>query len=166
MLRPRPSQLLNPILLIHPEGFCCFLTGLLAKYGKKQAIKKIGAEYTINKCGEQWTGAVVYPEVVVEVEGMNCRALLNMGVGSSYASASLLSTPPKWSSSRHMTNRDDVRSHYKGSGNLLRHQSGGCRLYPEHGCDQSGQGTIAHVEKSQVPTTVEIVPTPSGSPDD
>ena len=34
--------------------------------------------------------AVVYPVVVVEVEGVRCRALLDTGAGSSYASATLL----------------------------------------------------------------------------
>ena len=32
----------------------------------------------------------MYPIVVVEVEGIICRALLDMGVGSSYASATLI----------------------------------------------------------------------------
>ena len=32
---------------------------------------------------------VTYPAVVVEVEGVKCRALLDTGVGSSYASAAL-----------------------------------------------------------------------------
>ena len=35
-------------------------------------------------------GPVVYPVVVVEVAGMKCRALLDSGAGSSYASAALL----------------------------------------------------------------------------
>ena len=35
-------------------------------------------------------GLVVYPVVVVEVEGIRCRALLDTGAGSSYASASLI----------------------------------------------------------------------------
>ena len=35
-------------------------------------------------------GAVVYPIVVVEVDGIMCRALLDTGAGSSYASATLL----------------------------------------------------------------------------
>ena len=34
---------------------------------------------------------VVYPVVVVNVEGMRCRALLDTGAGNSYASAALLS---------------------------------------------------------------------------
>ena len=33
---------------------------------------------------------VVYPVVVVDVEGVRCRALLDTGAGSSYASATLL----------------------------------------------------------------------------
>ena len=35
-------------------------------------------------------GPVVYPVVVVEVEGITCRALLDTGAGSSYASATLV----------------------------------------------------------------------------
>lgn len=35
-------------------------------------------------------GPVVYPVVVVEVEGITCRALLDTGAGSSYASAILI----------------------------------------------------------------------------
>ena len=45
-------------------------------------------------------GAVLYPVVVVGVEGMKCWALLDTGVGSSYASASLFNRLPKRSSSR------------------------------------------------------------------
>ena len=36
------------------------------------------------------TGAVIYPVVIVEVQGVNCRALVDTGAGSSYASAGLL----------------------------------------------------------------------------
>ena len=36
------------------------------------------------------TGNVTYPVVIVEVEGIKCRALLDTGAGSSYASAALL----------------------------------------------------------------------------
>ncbi len=35
-------------------------------------------------------GLVVYPVVVVKVEGIMCRALLDTGAGSSYASATLI----------------------------------------------------------------------------
>ena len=35
-------------------------------------------------------GPVVYPVVVVEVAGVKCRALLDSGAGSSYASAALI----------------------------------------------------------------------------
>ena len=35
-------------------------------------------------------GSVVYPVVVMEVEGIRCRALLDTGAGSSYALASLI----------------------------------------------------------------------------
>ena len=35
-------------------------------------------------------GQVVYPVVIVDVEGIKCRALLDTGAGSSYASAALL----------------------------------------------------------------------------
>ena len=34
--------------------------------------------------------SVIYPVVVVEVQGVKCRALLDTGAGSSYASAALL----------------------------------------------------------------------------
>ena len=36
-------------------------------------------------------GQVVYLVVVVDVDGIRCRALLDMGAGSSYASAALIS---------------------------------------------------------------------------
>ena len=35
---------------------------------------------------------VVYPVVVVEIEGVKCRALLDTGSGSSFASSTLLNT--------------------------------------------------------------------------
>ena len=35
-------------------------------------------------------GAVIYPVVVVMVDGIKCRALLDTGAGSSYASAALV----------------------------------------------------------------------------
>lgn len=40
-------------------------------------------------------GRVVYPVVKVNVEGVLCRALLDTGAGSSYASAALLDKLPK-----------------------------------------------------------------------
>ena len=36
------------------------------------------------------TGTVVYPVVIVEVQGVKCRALMDTGAGSWYASAGLL----------------------------------------------------------------------------
>ena len=36
-------------------------------------------------------GQVVYPVVVVEVDGFRCRALLDTGTGSSYVSTTLIS---------------------------------------------------------------------------
>ena len=36
------------------------------------------------------TGTVIYPVVIVEVQGVKCRALVDTGAGSSYASAGLL----------------------------------------------------------------------------
>ena len=39
--------------------------------------------------------AVIYPVVVVEVEGVMCQALLDTGAGSLYASAVLLDQLPK-----------------------------------------------------------------------
>ena len=38
---------------------------------------------------------MVYPVVIVQVEGVKCRALLDTGAGSSYASAALLDRVPK-----------------------------------------------------------------------
>ena len=38
---------------------------------------------------------VTHPVVIVEVEGVKCRALLDTGAGSSYASAALLDRIPK-----------------------------------------------------------------------
>ena len=35
-------------------------------------------------------GAVIYPVIVVDVDGIKCRALLDTGAGSSYASAALI----------------------------------------------------------------------------
>lgn len=35
-------------------------------------------------------GSVIYPVVIVEAEGIKCRALLDTGSGSSYASEALL----------------------------------------------------------------------------
>ena len=44
-------------------------------------------------------GAVIYPVVVVDVDGIKCRALLYSGAGNSYASAALVKRlgkqPPK-----------------------------------------------------------------------
>lgn len=40
-------------------------------------------------------GPLVYPVVVVSVEGIKCRALLDTGAGNSYASAALLNLLPK-----------------------------------------------------------------------
>ena len=49
---------------------------------------------------EQGSKPVVYPIVNVNVEGIECRALLDTGAGSSYASAALLDQLPKWSQSK------------------------------------------------------------------
>jgi hypothetical protein len=38
---------------------------------------------------------VTHPVVIVEVEGVKCRALLDTGAGSSYSSAALLDRIPK-----------------------------------------------------------------------
>ena len=43
---------------------------------------------------------MVYPVVNVNVEGIECRALLDTGAGSSYASAALLDRLPKRSQSK------------------------------------------------------------------
>ena len=40
-------------------------------------------------------GPIVYPVVVVDIEGIKCRALLDTGAGNSYASAALLDLLPK-----------------------------------------------------------------------
>ena len=39
---------------------------------------------------DKGTGKVIYPVVVVEVNGIKCRALLDTGAGSSYASSAIL----------------------------------------------------------------------------
>ena len=49
---------------------------------------------------EQGSKSVVYPIVNVNVEGIECRALLDTGAGSSYASAALLDRLPKRSQSK------------------------------------------------------------------
>ena len=49
---------------------------------------------------EQGSKPVVYPIVNVNVEGIECRALLDTGAGSSYASAALLDRLPKRSQSK------------------------------------------------------------------
>ena len=49
---------------------------------------------------EQGRKPVVYPIVNVNVEGIECRALLDTGAGSSYASAALLDRLPKRSQSK------------------------------------------------------------------
>ena len=46
---------------------------------------------------------VVYPIVKVDVEGILCRALLDTGAGSSYASAVLLDKNPKRTRTREVT---------------------------------------------------------------
>ncbi len=43
---------------------------------------------------------IVHPVVIVDVEGVMCRALLDTGAGSSYASAALLDKLPKRESKR------------------------------------------------------------------
>jgi hypothetical protein len=48
-------------------------------------------------------GAVTYPVVVVDVDGIRCRALLDTGAGSSYASATLLA----------LLNKQPVRKEYR-----------------------------------------------------
>jgi len=39
---------------------------------------------------DKGTGKVIYPVVVVEVNGIKCRALFDTGAGSSYASSAIL----------------------------------------------------------------------------
>ena len=56
--------------------------------------------------------AVIYPAVVVKVQGVKCRALLDTGAGSSYASAALLNSPLSTSST---PNRDDTGSGYQAT---------------------------------------------------
>ena len=51
--------------------------------------QKIAAEKMLTaRCPDE--AEVVYPVVIIEVEGVKCRALLDTGAGSSYASAKLL----------------------------------------------------------------------------
>ena len=57
--------------------------------------KKTSDQGKVAKDGEQILVAkeenqVIYPVVVVKVDGITCRALLDMGAGSSYASGALL----------------------------------------------------------------------------
>ena len=39
---------------------------------------------------DKGTGKIIYPVVVVEVNGIKCRALLDTGAGNSYASSAIL----------------------------------------------------------------------------
>ena len=48
----------------------------------------------------QCNNTVVYPVVIIDVEGVNCRALLDTGAGNSYASAALLDKLSKRESKR------------------------------------------------------------------
>ena len=57
--------------------------------------------------------SVIYPVVIVEVEGIKCRALLDTGAGSSYASAALLDRLHKRAVRKEnfQKNRDDDASY-------------------------------------------------------
>ena len=69
----------------------------------KMRCQKCGQKHHTSICmrGDQLltatgkSGRVVYPVVKVSVEGVLCRALLDTGAGSSYASAALLEKLPK-----------------------------------------------------------------------
>ena len=58
---------------------------------------------------------MIYPVVVVEVEGIKCRVLLDTGAGSSYASAALLEHFKHSAQERSPEDRDVARSVNKRS---------------------------------------------------
>ena len=60
-----------------------------AKHPQQLLTAQLGNNHTI-----------VHPVVIVDVEGVMCRALLDTGAGSSYASAALLDKLPKRESKR------------------------------------------------------------------
>ena len=70
-------------------------------WGLAQLVTALKLWRDINPCStEQGSKPVVYPIVNVNVEGIECRALLDTGAGSSYASAALLDRLPKRSQSK------------------------------------------------------------------
>ena len=74
--------------------------------------KKLGKEQILVATGES---TVIYPVVVVSVDGIKCRVLLDSGSGSSYASSSNQKPTQETSSYRAQANRDDgLFNHPKG----------------------------------------------------
>jgi hypothetical protein len=97
------------------KGRCFNCTGTqhqAASCRTKSKCKKCNRKHHISICGESPPGeqlltaqhsnnnTIVYPVVIVNVEGVKCRALLDTGAGSSYASAALLDKLPKRESKR------------------------------------------------------------------
>ena len=97
------------------KGRCFNCTGTqhqAASCRSKSKCKKCNRKHHISICGESPPGeqlltaqhsnnnTIVYPVVIVNVEGVKCRALLDTGAGSSYASAALLDKLPKRESKR------------------------------------------------------------------
>jgi hypothetical protein len=72
----------------------------------RSAIESIIPRFVANHLQERVTAqhsnnnTIVYPVVIVDVEGVKCRALLNTGADSSYTSAALLDKLPKRESKR------------------------------------------------------------------
>ena len=60
---------------------------------------------------------VVYPVVIVQVEGVKCQVLLDTAAGSSYASAALLDSAQVTACQATGSHRDDVWGYNQGSGN-------------------------------------------------
>ena len=97
--------------LLAQKRLCFNCTGSkhrAAECRSKMKCQKCGQKHHTSICSKEdqlltATGnkrSVVYPVVKVSVEGVLCRALLDTGAGSSYASAALLDKVPKRSRSR------------------------------------------------------------------
>ena len=68
---------------------CCVLCQVCQKRHHTSICDRLGEQLmTATSAGKT---AVIHPVVVVKVQGVKCRALLDTGAGSSYASAALLS---------------------------------------------------------------------------
>lgn len=86
-------------------------------------------------------GLVVYPVVVVEVEGIMCRALLDTGAGSSYASATLIER----------LNRQPDHKEYKKIEMMMTSTSQKIEMYKVRICNIKGDfslpATLSKVDK-------------------